>query len=220
MKNLILLHGALGSRMQWQSLIPLLQDKYNVYTPDFPGHGSRTSETKADYTAALIKDLRKYVRENRLKEYYIAGYSMGGYIALIFALTKPKGLKGVFTIATKMRWNKGIAQKEAKSLEPDKLEKIHDKLKYEHGRNWQRVCLRTGNILKSIGEAPLKTRDLKDLQIPLFMAVGENDKMVTLEETSEFALAGNGKSIVLPGQPHLLERMEQSILAGKIKAFL
>ena len=39
MKNLLLLHGAIGSEIQFDSLKSELSNDYNVFTFNFPGHG-------------------------------------------------------------------------------------------------------------------------------------------------------------------------------------
>ena len=41
---LILIHGATGNGRMWQAVMRHLDPRWNVLTPDLPGHGSRRDE--------------------------------------------------------------------------------------------------------------------------------------------------------------------------------
>ena len=47
MQQLLVLHGALGSKEQFTSLEKALSDEFKVYTLDFSGHGNRLSHHHA-----------------------------------------------------------------------------------------------------------------------------------------------------------------------------
>jgi hypothetical protein len=68
-----------------------------------------------------------------------------------------------------------------------------------------------------IGELPLTKTEFADVKVPICMMVGENDTMVTQVEIDEF-IEGNSfmEKIVLPEQPHLLQKMNALILSQSI----
>lgn len=217
-KNLLLLHGALGSGQSWKNIIPLLADDFTVFCPDLPGHGSSTvhaGEGTADEITAFVK---KYIQQNISGDYFIAGYSMGGYLALKFASENPEHLKEIITIATKFNWDEAIAEKEAAGLTQENLAPILHHLQEEHKENFPAVLDLTKSILLSIGRKPLVKADLEKVSIPVLITLGDRDRMVTYEETKEFAAyTPAGKTTLLTNQPHLLQKMDEQVIADVIK---
>jgi pimeloyl-ACP methyl ester carboxylesterase len=82
---LVLLHGFTQTRQSWRRTVQALEGRYRALTPDLPGHG-QYSERPASFAAATA-----YIRA--LEPDILAGYSMGGRIALHAAFTlKPQRL--------------------------------------------------------------------------------------------------------------------------------
>lgn len=81
-KTLVLLHGYLETMYIWQQFIEKIQDKYRVIVIDLPGHGLTDSapEISMDFCADTVKSLLDKIN---IKEAYIGGHSMGGYISII-----------------------------------------------------------------------------------------------------------------------------------------
>jgi pimeloyl-ACP methyl ester carboxylesterase len=217
-KNLLLLHGALGSRQSWKKIIPLLADDFTIFCPDLPGHGgngAHTSKGTADEITAFVKE---YIQQNISGDYFIVGYSMGGYLALKLATANPEHLKGIITIATKFNWDEAIAEKEAAGLTQENLASILHHLQEEHKDNFPAVLDLTKSILLSIGRKPLAKADLEQISIPVLVALGDRDKMVTYDETKEFAAYIPGGTMdLLINQPHLLQKMDEQAIADIIK---
>ena len=82
---LVLLHGFTQTRQSWRRTVQALEGRYRAIAPDLPGHG-QSSERPASFAAATA-----YIRA--LEPDILAGYSMGGRIALHAAFTlKPRRL--------------------------------------------------------------------------------------------------------------------------------
>lgn len=98
-RSVILLHGALGSLEDWETVTPLLQARYRVIAIDRPGHGY-SAEPRAindvAYNARVVRDL---VTVLDLRDVVVVGHSYGGSIALRLALDNPPELRGVVLIA-------------------------------------------------------------------------------------------------------------------------
>lgn len=74
---LILLHGFTQTRQSWRRTATALRSRYRVLTPDLPGHGQAAHRTPSfDATTAYIRALTPQ------EPFTLAGYSMGGRIAL------------------------------------------------------------------------------------------------------------------------------------------
>lgn len=213
--DLILLHGALGCGRHWDQVAGLLQDKCRLHIPDLPGHGSRSGDDTCQTAEALKQSILGYVRDKGLNEYAVAGYSLGGYLALMMAMEQELRPARVICLATKMDWSAETAENEIGKLNREALVPLAEKLEAEHGPAWESLLPRTHAVLRSIGNAPLTLEDMNSIGIPVTMLVGERDKMVTHEETASFAGSiPSGSSGVLPSQPHLLERMDPGLIAG------
>ena len=80
--RLVLVHGFTQTGRSWAPVVALLGDRFDVVTPDLPGHG-----TRGDVHAGMDEAAR-LVGEDGGKGTYV-GYSMGGRVALRLALERP-----------------------------------------------------------------------------------------------------------------------------------
>jgi 2-succinyl-6-hydroxy-2,4-cyclohexadiene-1-carboxylate synthase len=82
---LVLLHGFTQTRQSWRRTIAALDGRYRAIAPDLPGHGL-LSERRPASLAAVLAYLAALIDE----PHALAGYSMGGRIALHAALARPE----------------------------------------------------------------------------------------------------------------------------------
>ncbi len=115
-KNILLLHGAIGAKDQMLPLAEDLKDKYKVHLLNFSGHGGNNFSGSFSI-GKFAEEVLKYLEENYLEKVTIFGYSMGGYVALYLAFKYPERVESVFTLATKMLWTPDIAVKESRMLD-------------------------------------------------------------------------------------------------------
>ena len=117
MKNLILLHGALGSKTQFSELKTLLDNDFNVITFNFEGHDGRAATQ--EYSIALFtENTLRILEEHQIDKAGFFGYSMGGYVALNLALKHPGKVDKIMTLGTKFNWTAEAAAKETRMLDP------------------------------------------------------------------------------------------------------
>lgn len=217
-KNLLLLHGALGSGKSWQKIARILSDDFTVFFPDLPGHGSNGMQLQRYSLEEIVEFPESYIETNISGDYFIAGYSMGGYLALKLATKQPENLQGILTIATKFLWNPAIAEEESEKLTHENLANIIAFLQEEHHTNFPGLLENTKQILKSIGINPLTQKDLLKISAPVTVTLGDRDKMVTYDESKEFAgYIPSGKFDIIINQPHLLQKMDETVVAALVK---
>lgn len=225
-KNLILLHGALGSAARFNELIPLLETHFNVITFHFEGHGGRPAN--GPYSIArFTENVLEAMAARSLEKAAIFGYSMGGYVALNLALHHPGKVEKIITLGTKFNWTKETADRETRMLQPEKMkEKIPAfvaHLKAAHQPlPWKEVVTKTAGMMRDLGNgACLKTKDLQNIPHPVLISIGEQDTMVTLEESEAAALAlPHGALHIFGGFPHPLEKTDHQALADLIIKFI
>lgn len=89
---ILLLHGFTGSAQSWQSVMPALAERNCVLAPDLPGHGlTHSPNTLSAYAISRVAaDLAGLLDELGIQSAHVLGYSMGGRLALAFAVLFPQ----------------------------------------------------------------------------------------------------------------------------------
>lgn len=121
MKTLLLLHGALRAKDQLQPLAEALQVNFEVHHLNFSGHGGKPF-SEAFTIQQFAEEVLEYISSHQLKNVYVFGYSMGGYVALFLANRYPQTFEKIFTLATKFKWSPELALQEIKMLDPKIIE--------------------------------------------------------------------------------------------------
>lgn len=92
---LLLLHGFTGSTRSWDGVAPQLAQRYRVIRVDLPGHGkTEVSPDVLRYTMPSVgQDLAHLLVTHNAAPAHVLGYSMGGRLALFFALNFPQHVR-------------------------------------------------------------------------------------------------------------------------------
>ena len=86
----LFLHGFLGSSADWSETMDALRTSHYCIAPDLPGHG-RSLRLPDPYTMSeTIGGLRRVLKDAGTASAAVVGYSMGGRIALHFAVRHPE----------------------------------------------------------------------------------------------------------------------------------
>lgn len=226
MRDLLLLHGALGDSTQLEPLRALLGARHRCHLVEFEGHG-RTASTHAYGVARFADNVRSYMAGHCIQRASIFGYSMGGYVALALA-SQLDAIQAVATLATKLAWNPEFAAAETRRLDPPKMrEKVPafaQLLERRHAQagGWETVLSRTREFMTGLGAAPaVDDAMLARIQQPALLMVGDRDAVVSLDETTRAAKAlRNGRLVVLPETPHPFEQVDARRVAGHLLDFL
>ncbi len=89
-KPFVILHGFLGMSDNWKTLgIRWSEEGYEVHLLDQRNHGRSFHSDDFSYEV-MAEDLKKYCDEHGLKKIILLGHSMGGKVAMQFAVTYPE----------------------------------------------------------------------------------------------------------------------------------
>ena len=96
---IVLVHGGYGSLQNWEYWTPWLQDDYRMISMDLPAHGL-TGRTASDrYTRQdMIQSVGELLNELGVDSFTMAGHSMGGGVALQYALTYPEQVNAMILV--------------------------------------------------------------------------------------------------------------------------
>jgi 3-oxoadipate enol-lactonase len=91
---LLLLHGLGGSHDDWRRQVPLFARRYRVIAPDLRGFGA--SERQEPFTVQQhARDAAALLEALGIRRAHVVGLSMGGAVALEFALSEPSRVAGL-----------------------------------------------------------------------------------------------------------------------------
>jgi pimeloyl-ACP methyl ester carboxylesterase len=86
---LLILHGYLGMSDNWKTLGVKLSENYQVHLIDQRNHGRSFHSDEFDLEL-LVEDLHSYIKTHNLHKVNLLGHSMGGKVAMLFAVTYPE----------------------------------------------------------------------------------------------------------------------------------
>ena len=96
---LVLLHGYGGTYADWLLTAHDLTGNFRVIIPDLPGWGQSTRRPDADYGyAAQVERLHGFIAALHLGRIALAGHSMGGAIAGLYAADYPRNVAALILI--------------------------------------------------------------------------------------------------------------------------
>ena len=85
---LLILHGFLGMSDNWKTLGNRFSENYEVHLIDQRNHGRSFHSDEFSYEL-MVEDLRSYISYYQLKKINLLGHSMGGKMAMFFAMAHP-----------------------------------------------------------------------------------------------------------------------------------
>jgi pimeloyl-ACP methyl ester carboxylesterase len=226
MSDLLLLHAALGARTQFEALEHELAGAYSLHSIDFEGHGVEAPTGRPFRIESFAENVIAYLDRSGLASVDIFGYSMGGYVALYLARTRPERVGRIFTFGTKLRWDAETSAREVRMLDAGKIrEKVPHfaaALEARHsGAGWERVLEKTAEMMMALGaSSPLGDEEFGAIEQRVRIGVGDRDATVGPEESAGvYRLLRNGELQVFPATPHPFEKVSMPMIAASIREF-
>lgn len=231
--TLLLLHGVASSLHTWDDWVDRLAPHYRIIRIDLPGHGLTGNDPSVErYEIAYMVDkLEKFLNKLNIDDVYLAGNSLGGYIAWNYALHRPDRIKKMVLLDAAgfpqdmpfimsfsalpvigemagFMMPKFIVNMNIEAAFGDG-EKATDKLK----QRYFDLTMRQGNraalvnvfrTMKEQSKNPHLGDRVKEITIPTLLMWGDQDEWVPLEIMHQFAQAlPNSQSIVYEGVGHM-----------------
>ncbi len=98
---MVLLHGFMGSSEDWRGVAAALAGEFYCVVPDLPGHGVSVGLPPESYSfGGAARTLISLLDCLGLERAALAGYSMGGRLALYLALRRPERCSGLLLEST------------------------------------------------------------------------------------------------------------------------
>ena len=98
---LLLIHGFPLDHRLWDAVVSKLPSTMKIFLPDLPGMGGSPPDPKVrtidDYARALLS----LMDDRKVARFFVAGHSMGGYIALALYRLAPERLAGIALVSSR-----------------------------------------------------------------------------------------------------------------------
>ena len=202
---IIALHGFTGCGLDFECFTQNTQQNFSWYAPDLMGHGQTlVSKNLEDYSFPAHISYLDLIAEKIGKPFILLGYSMGGRLALKYALERPHFISKLILVSS----SPGILDNSERKLRQDMDAALASKILEEGVNNflmfWQEQplikssqnnipesihkpiltrksqnnALGLANSLKRMGTGTMDSHwnRLTEIDFPLTMITGENDK--------------------------------------------
>lgn len=88
---IVILHGVFGSSDNWLTQARMFSSQYRVLSLDLRNHGQSPHDSAFDYQS-MVSDLEEFMDDLGLENSIVIGHSMGGKVAMNFAVAHPDKL--------------------------------------------------------------------------------------------------------------------------------
>jgi len=97
---LVLIHGYPLDSSIWGEVVPLLEEHFDLIIPDVRGFGGSATTTNMYTLTDVAADINGLLDELGVPSAFVAGHSMGGYLALALAKAYPEHVRGLALISS------------------------------------------------------------------------------------------------------------------------
>jgi pimeloyl-ACP methyl ester carboxylesterase len=230
---IVLVHGLGSSSAVWRDDIGVLAKTYRVIAPDLPGYGKSDrprADYSVDYHAAVLKEFIDTLGESKVA---VAGNSMGGWIAAVFALNNPGRVSHLILVdSAGLRRSTSppvslnpATKEEQKALllalyaDPSRVTEKMINDEWEYRRDIRATVQATLATLKT--RTPLLDGRLKDIKTPTLIIWGKQDALIPLEFARRFAKGIPGSKLVVVAKAGHLPQVEQpAAFCRAVKGFV
>jgi len=236
-ETIVLLHGFTQTGRSWGPTIAALGERYRALAPDIRGHGAAAAARPVDF-----RSVEADVLDAAPARFALAGYSMGGRIALSIAVAAPERMARLTLVGA----SPGLADPAERSARRSADDALADRIEGEgiaaFAAHWSSLPLWAGQpagvaaaahaerlsqspaglaaALRGLGTGvmePLWDR-LPRLAIPVTLIVGERDaKFRALAERMAGALP-DATLHVVPGAGHAVQLEAPEAVAALLAA--
>jgi pimeloyl-ACP methyl ester carboxylesterase len=233
----ILLHSFLSSSKMWaNNYIPDLVKRYKVYTIDLRGHGNSNEVKTGCNLQQMADDIYQFVKSKNIDKFILAGTSMGGAIAIQFAINFPDKLKSLILLnpGPGSLFSKGfsfispilsfVSQKKfllKPFLNSVLISKLPQKVLSEFVNDAALVSKETWLQYLHPDNKIHNYNKLKNLAIPTLVIIGGKDRAIPIEFQENVAdTIPNAVKIIMNNEGHAVVIENSKKVLTEIKSFL
>lgn len=227
---LLLLHGFTGSKLDFHDQLQWFTDRHRVLAPDHRGHGESSNPASPDAYSLdiLVEDLAGYLDAIDVRRTHLLGHSMGGMVAMRFALRYPERLASLILmdtaaepltmfpralreqLAVEVRAN-GCASRIAMMRQmPMNDAQARGRDYLGEDEHWRRIELKLSQmdpeawiaLGNDMSNQPALLPELREIEIPTTIIVGEHDAPFVEPSARMAKTIPNAQLVTIPLAAH------------------
>lgn len=213
-KPIVLLHGSyMNIPLNWSHIIPLLAGDRKVIVAEMQGHG-RTKDIARELSyEGMADDVSGLLKHLKIDSADVLGYSMGGGVAFQVAVRHPEQVRRLVILSGTYTHDGWWPEVEASfaTFTPDMFKGTIIQKQYDSLGNDPAHFPEFVKKVISIDLKPYNwSKDVKNIQAPIFMAIGDADGVRYEHALELFRAKGGGKM----GDIHGLPKSRLAIIPG------
>ncbi len=216
---LVLIHGYPLDHTIWDEVAPLLARDFDVIMPDLRGFGESDVMEADDSILEYASDIAGLLTHLKIGKAYIAGHSMGGYVALAVARMYEERLSGLGLVSSQMAADTQerkagryatAAQVMKEGVQPV-VEAMATKLSadpaiqdFVRGVISRQPAAGVASALRAMAGRPDSSDIFKQFPFPVVIVHGDADMLIPVERGQEMKDAlPSAHYVELPGAGHM-----------------
>ncbi|TMC83471.1 MAG: alpha/beta hydrolase [Chloroflexi bacterium] len=215
---LVLIHGLGDDHRAWRRTIPDLMLHRCAFLYDLRGHGQTTLGTPDGTLRQLSNDLLQLMDGVGLEQVDIAGFSLGGTIAMRFAIDFPLEVRGLVHSDPQLRETLDRDTADVYAESPAELEEglLIRRQSTADPRGYGNACA----AMAALNAAPLDP-ELGRITVPTLIVASDKDKHCPPKAAEIIAAGIKGSRLeIVPGAGHPIPVERPGELAASINSFL
>jgi len=201
---LVLIHGFPLDHTIWERTVRFLDDKFDLLLPDLRGFGG-SSTVESQYSMEdMAADLAGLLDHLHIEKAFVAGHSMGGYLALAFARRYPERMLGLGLVSSQLpadppdrkegryKTASDVAEKGVVVVADAMAPKLTSKPALEsqlHKLIQNQSQAGVIGALKAMAERSDSTSLVSGLRFPVVLVHGDKDALIPIERAREVRTA-------------------------------
>ena len=217
----LLLHGGLGSTLNWGNQVPALMKTHKVIALDSRGHGRSTRSEQPFSYELMASDVLAMMDYLKLDKVSIIGWSDGGIIGLVLAMQHPERVKGLFAFGANYNvsgFNPTAETNPVVGVAMGMAAEQYQKLSATPG-DFEAFVKQISGMWHS--QPDFKPEQLGAIKVPTVIADGQYDEFILPAHTVELAkLIPGAKLVILPNLSHMTMWQDPAAFNKEMTAFL
>jgi pimeloyl-ACP methyl ester carboxylesterase len=221
----VLLHGYLETAEIWSGFTKKLAGKFRVISIDLPGHGLSKVYSE-NHTMEFMAGAIKVLLDNlNIKQVFVTGHSLGGYVALAFLELYPGMLKGYClfhshpfadrpeTIEKREKEIKVVRAAKKYLLYPENISQMYAKVNLDKFREELQRSKDIASTIRDEGiiavlngmmNRPSRLNFMEAGKVPCLWILGRMDNYISCEEVqTKVNLPANANVVILENSGHM-----------------
>ncbi len=232
---LVLIHGYPLDHSIWDMAAPFLEHDFDLIIPDLRGFGLSDAVETDNSIVEYASDIAGLLSHLRIRKAFVAGHSMGGYVALAFAREYEERLAGLAMVSSQMAADT-VEKKEARfatakqvlesgvgSVVEAMAPKLSSKPELQQFARELIAKQRPEGIaaaLYAMADRPDSSDIFESFPFPVVIVHGDADVLIPVERGREMKAAlPSAHYVELPGAGHLPMMEAPEALAEALKFF-